>query len=1175
MANLNFDVNWNDHGMSRGLDELARKVEGLQREVNNLDRTSADPNIRLNVAQAERDLARIKADLDRLSDVRVNINTETTRARADLNAVKRQLDDLKRQPASVEVDAQIAEAEAKITELKAKLAELKNQRVEVQAETTAASAKVDALKAKLDTIRDVHINVDLDTAGATAQATAFRAILGGLSGDGNAFTNTLRAMASAVAPLVSGFGNAVTSVGNFISAIGGGIGIISALGTAISSIGSSIASAGSGLSSFGEAASGAFGALASAGASIGLAVTQLSALAGAVALAGAAIGQLGGAAVALGSGIVPVVQSLGLLPGLISPLVVGFGALAIGFSNTGKSGIEFKNTMDQLKSAFTPVIDSIRSQMQPAIQNLLNSFKGLAPVIQAVVPQITAAVSEVANSFAQLFNSSQFKSDFQQILTQAANNFKTFGDIGKNAIQGIMNVMIAANPAVQQFLQFIDQGVQKWNAWTAAARQSGELTQIFQQAEQALEQIISTVGNLAGLFVDLWNSASRTGAFTSALNAINQGITQFRQYVQQAGGDWDQLMGKVGQVTQSIIGLVGSIGNAFVQLGSKVDVSASIDKVSEAIQRVTPGLVTIGQQGNTVFQELATVAGRVAAALSPSIAQALQAIGEALKGIDWESFTVGVAGVIQLFTNLVNGATKAANVLNTLSSFLEGEGASWNDVKTAVSDFMSAISNTQGIDAAKASVGGLNTELQKVKSPPPVNFSATDNASPTAIQVGHNITAVPGNWVTKFVGDVQGLLNMTQQGTSAVNAVPQTHTTTFTGEGGNLLSAAAGGQQAIQGVVPDWLTKFAGDAANLIQTAQQADTTASAVANKAYTVKIGADASGVQTGVSQAEGSLGSVQDKTVNITATDNVSAAITTITNGLNGIADKTVTINVTNDTALSNIQAVQTALQGLVDKTVNIIVNNQQALQAIQQVQQALNSLQDKTVTVTTVYQTVGAPPGQAAGAILAPMASGGITYANSFGNLLPMAPGGVAVGGRRMTPMSAHNATIVQPNTWRIIGDRASGAEAFIPINRSPRSRALLHETARRMGEVAIPRQVIKFHRGGYWDWFRRHRQPPLPQQLLQTVGQPNVSSFGVGSSVGLSGSALPITPAVLNTYFNPGTRSIPNVGVPGVPTGGRPRQVYVNSNSAIIQELLRMIRSEVRKQGGDVQVVLGN
>src|SRR5690606_5623940 len=74
-------------------------------------------------------------------------------------------------------------------------------------------------------------------------------------------------------------------------------------------------------------------------------------------------------------------------------------------------------------------------------------------------------------------------------------------------------------------------------------------------------------------------------------------------------------------------------------------------------------------------------------------------------------------------------------------------------------------------------------------------------------------------------------------------------------------------------------------------------------------------------------------------------------------------------------------------------------------------------------------------------------------------LTKADGGIvkpmAAGGMLGRPMSSSIADIVPPNTWRIIGDRMRGDEAFIPINTDPRSIKILEETARRMGFALAP------------------------------------------------------------------------------------------------------------------------
>lgn len=71
-------------------------------------------------------------------------------------------------------------------------------------------------------------------------------------------------------------------------------------------------------------------------------------------------------------------------------------------------------------------------------------------------------------------------------------------------------------------------------------------------------------------------------------------------------------------------------------------------------------------------------------------------------------------------------------------------------------------------------------------------------------------------------------------------------------------------------------------------------------------------------------------------------------------------------------------------------------------------------------------------------------------NAMGNIVET----YAAGGLR--PMRGGLAQVVAPNTWRVIGDRVRDDEAYIPINSSQRSNALLAETADRMGWALMRR-----------------------------------------------------------------------------------------------------------------------
>lgn len=112
---------------------------------------------------------------------------------------------------------------------------------------------------------------------------------------------------------------------------------------------------------------------------------------------------------------------------------------------------------------------------------------------------------------------------------------------------------------------------------------------------------------------------------------------------------------------------------------------------------------------------------------------------------------------------------------------------------------------------------------------------------------------------------------------------------------------------------------------------------------------------------------------------------------------------------------------------------------------------------TTQVGPEYQDGGRTVLGAQGMIVQPMAAGGLLRRAAQHAQL-MASGG------HLTPMSSRIARVVPPNTWRVIGDRVTDDEAFIPINQSARSMSILHATAQRMGQAIAPQAA-----GGMTSW----------------------------------------------------------------------------------------------------------
>ena len=142
-------------------------------------------------------------------------------------------------------------------------------------------------------------------------------------------------------------------------------------------------------------------------------------------------------------------------------------------------------------------------------------------------------------------------------------------------------------------------------------------------------------------------------------------------------------------------------------------------------------------------------------------------------------------------------------------------------------------------------------------------------------------------------------------------------------------------------------------------------------------------------------------------------------------------------------SNAEAQQTKVQNLADRittlpdgTVIVNADTQTAREKIAEFVRDLNNIPGRRdVVINQVVKQTGAARGEVAAA-----------YPQATGNILEfMASGGF----HGLTPM-AHQAQVVPPSTWRVVGDRGDVPESFIPLDGSPRSMSILLETMRRMG-----------------------------------------------------------------------------------------------------------------------------
>lgn len=123
----------------------------------------------------------------------------------------------------------------------------------------------------------------------------------------------------------------------------------------------------------------------------------------------------------------------------------------------------------------------------------------------------------------------------------------------------------------------------------------------------------------------------------------------------------------------------------------------------------------------------------------------------------------------------------------------------------------------------------------------------------------------------------------------------------------------------------------------------------------------------------------------------------------------------------------------------------------------------------------------------------------------GGTILEAAGGIVKAFAQGGFMQGGIAQVVKPNTWRIIGDRVTDDEAYIPINGDPRSQQILGTTAEAMGFTLVPNAA-----GNYWtppgmsSVFGRSSDPMAAAGLRDAAGRSRKVGIGTGSPTTVAG-----------------------------------------------------------------------
>ncbi|GAA2812761.1 hypothetical protein [Saccharopolyspora taberi] len=988
---------------------------------------------------AEADVKRAQAQIDALAatapPVEVPVDADIAKAEAKIAALA-----AKKATAEVEVTATIDQARARIEELttqrrarvmaieadmapiRQQIAALVKQRDEKKIDVTAEITKAEAQLAKLDAQkRGIQVQVDADISRAEMQIAKAQAQWEHTALTVDADTAIAEAKLAELRESADELDGKKIAMRADVEGAERAINVVGLLAA--------------GLSTLGAAAPAAAAGLAAVPASL------------------VGIGQVAGAAIAGFNGIADAVKAMETvrMDNLVAPGATKeqLDKMHDALAALTPAGREFALFLHgQLLPAMRGIGDSVQSEMLPPIQEALGQMMALGPQVNHALTSTGQVLGDVAKRSAQMMTSPLWSNDFT--LVAEANNriMASLGGAGLALADALRSVTAAAMPMLDTFAQWVESQAILVNQFIQTKRASGELGVWFSQmgdrlaefgaiavqAGTGIAQLLNTlaplgmaVARMVGSIAEFVGNFATTmpvltqvgGAALIALAgfvALGRGIGGVAAAITSARAGWQALAGLMttwqarATAAGAAMGAVATSMTGSVTAGQRV--STAVGGVAAGFARlvsVVPIAGVVLGGAALALDSVATNADEAANSLLKGGSAAQQAVASikednSLGGLGWLDAFGGPGQWIkgQFTTTLEEAQAKARELYAAMTPLQQAQ----TDLTKAQNDYALAVQQ-QGpaSDAAAQAQQAVASATDRVEQEQAAAAAATK--SHTDRMVEQQLQAISA--LDKDLALRQALTGVTQAQQQAAAAVAQygagsTQATVADQqlEQSMLRAAQAARDKAMaqhEGAAASDRDRMAAAAFNqtLAGLVVQAGT-AAPIALRQYLANL--DAS--------ALGAMGARME-------TDRFGHAVLVLP------GEKRVALGVNGaDEATARINALRASIQGLPESHW-FTIYTRQIVDAVQPPPKDPN-----------------APPlplGNAAGRLVQPFATGGIA------GLKPMRP----------------VAQVVPPQTWRVVGDRMRGDEAFIPVNDSARSQAILAETARRMGFALLPQQ----------------------------------------------------------------------------------------------------------------------
>jgi phage-related protein len=524
------------------------------------------------------------------------------------------------------------------------------------------------------------------------------------------------------------FGSAVGFFTSIPAKIGGAVEKIATFGKTFSELRAagngvfaSLRGASSGMAGLGSSAAAAAVAIPVVVAVVGALVSAMSLLLGiVVALASALANALIGALAAVAGALAPVALGIGVLVGAIASMSDAQKKMVKEAIQPFVSGIK-----DIGKAAADAIFGG--KQFEDTVHRMTNALT--SSNMKKFVVEIADAIGNVGNAWAKQLDSPGFQRWLTAMGKTIPGQIEGLGKAFGNIVGGFGNTLLAMQPLVTDFVNWLVKITDEWAKWTGSKEGQEAMLSFFERAKESIRSVAHFLGEVGGLMADLLFNTTGQETGNTLFDDMADGIARFRSFIADGGlekwfTDAKKFAGDLGDA----IVMIGKVLDGLDSPGFRAFASSMIDGFSrmtkvinaivEPIAKFADGLDKLlhgdfSGAFDVLLDNFRTLPGNIFTIMTLGFGDGIvdwvrgifSSMGEAIGSIDWGSIgstiidgiTGAFSGVGDIFGNIFSGAGDIASQIGQWFAGAPGAiGQALSNMGSLIIDFFSNLPRNIG-----------------------------------------------------------------------------------------------------------------------------------------------------------------------------------------------------------------------------------------------------------------------------------------------------------------------------------------------------------------------------------------------------------------------------------------------------------------------------------------------